>query len=427
LLIQFRTENHRSLRDEQVLSLTAATHLQDESSSIHVEGLDEALLPVVAIYGANASGKTNVLLALLFMGTAVVSSARQWDPKGGVPRSPFALNEAAGDAPSLYEADLLVEGVRMRYGFVVDDDMVLEEWLYAWPHGRRQLWFSREGGEFEFGREFKGHNKSIAEMTRPNALFLSAAAQMNHAQLMPLVGRFIVPAGLIAEAVPEHERDIGFAASFFRPLGEDQEDQSEADQRRREAVLSLLRAADLGIKDFVVVDPEEAVGGKVSAGGRSVLALRHRSIDPDGHFLPLELESGGTRKLVSLIPLLVTSLQLGYPMLLDELESSMHPLLAAEIIRIFQDPLLNPNHAQLILTTHDSTLLGNALGDPLLRRDQVWLTEKDSSGATTLYPLTDFHPRKTENLERGYLQGRYGGVPIPGSFAITPVDEVVPE
>lgn len=132
---------------------------------------------------------------------------------------------------------------------------------------------------------------------------------------------------------------------------------------------------------------------------------------------PVE-ESNGTQTLFHLALPVLRSLQRGGILLIDELERSLHPVLAKQIIDQFNDPTANPNNAQLIFTTHDTNLLGTTLGEPALRRDQVWLTEKDAEGATVLYPLTDYKPRKAENLERGYLQGRYGAIPFLGTSLV---------
>jgi hypothetical protein len=268
MLIQLRVENHRSLRDEQVLSMVAAD-LGDAGSErlIRAEGFEHALLPAVALYGANASGKSNVIGALAFMQRAVLESHRLWNPEGGAPQEPFALSTKANE-PSLYEVDIMLEGTRLRYGFVLSAGRIEEEWLYAWPRDRKQLWFEREGDAFRFGKALRGENEAIKALTRPNSLFLSAAAQNN---------------------------------------------------------------------------PEQ-----------------------------------------------------------------------------------NPRGAQLIFTTHDTNLLGGILDEPPLRRDQVWFTEKDKGGATHLYPLTDFHPREEENLERGYLQGRYGAIPFLGRLVSAP-EKAAPE
>jgi hypothetical protein len=147
--------------------------------------------------------------------------------------------------------------------------------------------------------------------------------------------------------------------------------------------------------------------------------VQHRSEHADA-WLPLEQESRGTLTLFRIGPVLVDVLRTGGVLVVDELEASLHPLLALNIVRRFNDPVANPRNAQLLFTTHDTHLLGTVLGEPALRRDQIWLTEKDPDGATALYPLTDYKPRKSENLERGYLQGRYGAIPFLGH--LVPVD-----
>jgi AAA15 family ATPase/GTPase len=132
--------------------------------------------------------------------------------------------------------------------------------------------------------------------------------------------------------------------------------------------------------------------------------------------LPLEDESRGTQTLFRLALPILQTIEEGGILLVDELEASLHPKLAQEIVRQFNDPAANPRNAQLIFTTHDTNLLGTTMGEPALRRDQVWLTEKNNEGATVLYPLTDYKPRKAENLERGYIQGRFGAIPFLGGF-----------
>lgn len=174
----------------------------------------------------------------------------------------------------------------------------------------------------------------------------------------------------------------------------------------------LLRAADVGIADFRVSNPR---GNKSGADQRRI-ELRH-DVGEDDAWLPLEQESAGTRALFRLGPAVIRALASGTPLVVDELESSLHPLIALEVVRLFNDPDANPHDAQLLFTTHDTNLLGTILGAQPLRRDQIWLTEKDPKGGTNLYPLTDFKPRKLENLERGYLQGRYGAIPILGALA----------
>ena len=176
---------------------------------------------------------------------------------------------------------------------------------------------------------------------------------------------------------------------------------------------TLLRNADLGILDLRVNKSEsDDLPRRSRTRG---IQLKHQS-EFDDAWLPLEDESRGTQTLFRLALSILQAIEEGGILLVDELEASLHPALAQQIVRQFNDPVANPRNAQLIFTTHDTNLLGTTLGEPALRRDQVWLTEKDNEGATVLYPLTDYKPRKAENLKRGYLQGRYGAIPFLGDF-----------
>jgi hypothetical protein len=177
---------------------------------------------------------------------------------------------------------------------------------------------------------------------------------------------------------------------------------------------NLLKKADIGIVDLRV---EKNKSDDTRRRLVPNFSLKHQS-DSDDAWLPLKEESQGTRTLFHMALPILRVIQGGGSLLIDELERGLHPALAQQIIRQFNDPEANPKNAQLIFATHDTNLLGNALGEPVLRRDQVWLTEKDAEGATVLYPLTDYKPRKAENLERGYLQGRYGAIPFLGDFLV---------
>jgi predicted ATPase len=422
VLIEFRVENHRSIGSEQVLGLQATTRETADSVSRLVAGLTEQLLPAVALYGANASGKTNVLRALEFMSDAVTTSYRRWDPEEGVPREAFAWGKMQKE-PSTFEAHFVIDGIRHEYGFVADDLRFLEEWLFVYPNGRKQAWFERDGDEFKFSENFRGENATVKEVTRPNALFLSTAAQLQHKQLLPIFHWFrrilsfdILTVGRARNAVVAYR---GLPPTLPYWLRRSSEAALSVDEERDEKAAKfrqLLRQADVGILDFRI-EPAAAVWSgdeneSVAQPIRDVEFL-HKSSAHEA-WLPLDQESDGTRTLVSLAPGIIDALRLGSVLLVDELESSLHPLLAMKLIQLFNDPKTNPKNAQIIFTTHDTNLLGNVAGDALLRRDQIWLTEKNDEGATTLYPLADYKPRKAENLERGYLQGRYGAIPFLG-------------
>lgn len=421
MLLQFCVENHRSLRDEQRLTLTAASLADRSDVQLHrFPTLEDPVIPAAAIYGANASGKTNVLHALASMRSAVLMSHRLWEPESGTPQQPFALDERAA-APSRFEVDVLVDGARHRYGFVLSSERVEEEWLYVWPNGRRQTWFKRTAGDFDFGRHFQGENETIKGLTRTNSLFLSAAAQNNHVAILPLFSWFRRLA-----TVMRGGRETGGVLSarspmltelFSRQLSLLQED-NDALRRDREALVRLLHAADTGIVDIKIDDRDGSFPERASSMSRRRpnLLFKHRSTTGHDAWLPLEAQSAGTITLLDIGLSLIRCLRQGGVLCVDELEASLHPILALELLRLFHDKDENPSHAQLLFTTHDTNLLGNILGSSPLRRDQIWFTEKDDHGATHLYPLTDFHPRKEENLERGYLQGRYGAIPFLGKL-----------
>lgn len=424
MLIQFRVENHRSLCEEQVLSMVAAgTGEPGDERLIRRAGLEEALLPAVALYGANASGKTNVIGALKFMMEAVRESQRLWEPDSGTPQEPFALSSKAGE-PSLYEVDFLLDEVRYRYGFVLSATRIDAEWLEVWREGQKRSLFEREADVFSFSEDLPGENEAIKALTRPNSLFLSAAAQNNHKALSSVFGWF--SAASFSNRNAPFQRVSSSEASILGHLFNMERQRSLVQEenalihRQRDAVIQLLRSADTGIIDIKVFQEDGAetqVQAKSWPGRQSEIYLRHRTEDAAREsWLPLTVQSAGTITLLNMAIPVLAALVRGGLLCVDELEANLHPMVALEIVRLFNDPKQNRHGAQILFTTHDTNLLGNVVGEPALRRDQVWLTEKDQKGATHLYPLTDFHPRADENLERGYLQGRYGAIPFLGQL-----------
>jgi hypothetical protein len=389
MLIRFRASNFRSLRDEVELSMVASSE-DDPASVVPCEALGLSLLRVAAIYGANAAGKSNVLAAMAFMSEAVRDSRRVWKPEGPIPCQPFLLDQ--NEDPSFFEADFFLEGVRYRYGFRLDSQSILGEWLYAYPSRRSQRWFSREeDAAFTFGKQLKGHHRAIEPLTRKNTLFLSVAAENNHPALSPIYT-------WLARNLHMTNRELYRTLTIWT-LGKGRDEDFQA------RLLHFLTQADLGIVGWDISRREP--------GRREFpeIELRHRSgSEAQEISIPFREESQGTQAWFTLGAMLLRTLDSGAVLTVDELDASLHPHLALEVVRIFQDPARNPRNAQLIFNTHDTNLLRS------LRRDQIWFVEKDEGGATHLYPLTDFKPRKGENLERGYLQGRYGAIPFLGDL-----------
>jgi predicted ATPase len=402
VLLRFRVANHRSIRDECELSLIGPDHGDGNArvTGLRHDGHNVSALPVLGIFGSNAAGKSNMLSALSDMRHAVRTSFADWTKSPGVPREPFKLAPACAEETSLYEVDLSLgrSGTRFTYGFELSDERVEAEWLHAYPGGKRETWFDREagrpdaeGGEFVFeGEGFKGNRELLVSVTREDALFLSTAATLNDPQLSALHRWFLDNLWLVTPG-----EDVGHRTRWTLDLIE-----QNAKDGYRERILHLLAAADLGVTGLEV-DPETGA-----------VRLRHRTAN--GTDTPLDFlteESFGTHAWFAFLGPMFTVLDKGAVLLVDELDSSLHPTLAAEVVRIFQDPKANPRNAQLIFTTHDATLLGSEVLDRPLAREQVWIVAKDRSGATEIYPLTAAHPKDGENLERGYLRGRYGGVP----------------
>jgi hypothetical protein len=396
--------NHRSIRDEHELSLIATEFNEGSArdAGLQHRGRQVLALPVLGVFGANASGKSNVISGFRFMREAVLSSFADWaKTPGHVPRQPFKLDLSCRSETSLFEVDVVLgrDPIRYTYGFELSDDRVEAEWLHAYPHGRRNVWFDREadrpeseGGEFIFkGTGFKGRRDDLVALTRPNALFLSVGATLNDPQLSALYRWFADNLWLVTPGA-----DVGERMRWTRRILLRDSNQTGKYQRR---ISQLLEVADLGVT-------------RLEANEKTGIRLWHRT--PDGGEVPLDLlteESLGTHSWLAFLGPMLVTLDEGSVLLVDELDSSLHPTLAAEVVRLFQDPDSNPHGAQLIFTTHDATLLGNAVLDRPLDRDQVRFTVKKRSGETELYPLTEAKPRREENLERGYLRGRYGGVP----------------
>ena len=364
---------------------------------VNVPRYDLDLLRCSAIYGPNASGKSNVFGALAFMIAAIRDSHRVWTPDAEIPRTAFLLESSYFHAPSTFVVDFLVADVHYEYGFEVDSARVLREWLFAFPRNRKQEWFTRDvhrDKEFNFSRHMSGENRAISGLTRPNSLFLSAAAQNNHTLLLP-IHQWLTESTVV-------DRTARFIAEFNA-------DQACKDSSIRAGVLKLLRTADLGIVDMEVVESDHtSLWDQLFNRDVREVRLHHRAaqgstVTP----LPFESESDGTRTLFTFAAPIVLKLRDGGVLVVDELDRSLHPHLAMHIVRLFNDPETNPKNAQLIFNTHDTNLLDTSL----MRRDQIWFTEKGDDGATRLFPLTDYRARKSENIERGYLQGRYGAVP----------------
>ncbi len=412
MLLRFSVSNHLSLRDSQELLFTTSS-LKDKT-----EGLIDcavaprgSILPAVVIFGANASGKSNLVHALRAMQQMVLFSHTHGEPRGGVSRHAFRLDASYPHKPSHFEIDFVCEDVRYHYGFKADDTAFLSEWLYAIPKSHRRTLFEREGNDFRFGRELKGQNNTIAGLTRSNSLYLSAAAQNSHERISSLFEYF---RSLHCLMRIDSGNDYWFrnkeidtrVIDFLGKL-----DTGICDYRRRE---TELPAESRALRELVRKLTSTPDLNENEADKRGTFELAHQSRDGEPVYLDLGMESAGTQRLLVMLSRAYRSLDAGAPLVIDELDVSLHTLASAAVLQLFCSPETNPNGAQLIATTHDTNLMRWAG----LRRDQLWFTEKDEDGATLLYPLTDIRTRRSDNLEKGYLQGRYGAVPFDDPISV---------
>ena len=416
MLVEFSVENFRSIKEEARLSLVAGPAKERVESHVvrsapRKGGGSTALLRSAAIYGANAAGKTNLLRALATMQSIVVDSNR--DP-GSIPVTPFLFDPACRQEPSTFEIIFLVDGVRYQYGFSVTSDRVIDEWLYASPLGRIQLWFQRSPNTWKLGDKLSGDREVWRRATRPDALFLSTAISLNSEQLRPVFDWF------------QQNLHMALAGSWNNSFS-----MYKCREDGGSGIIDFLQAADLGITDLRLTEQEfrpemipedipsevkEQVIKNLSGEKFPELWLKHDAGYAKSTELNISEESDGTQKIFALAGPWIDTLQNGHVIVVDELHDNLHPTLVRFLIEQFHDPKVNVGGAQLVFSTHDTSILSQ----DVFRRDQIWFCERNHRQETRLFPLTDFRPRKgIENLERAYLTGRYGALPYVDTVVAT--------
>jgi hypothetical protein len=353
------------------------------------------------------------------MRAVVAESATVIQPGQTYNVPPFKLDAVSAQQPTEFEITFLLSGVRHQYSFSMTAQRIVSESLLVYRSSKPTQLYSRQHVDgdrydYEFSTYLTGPRKLWQESTRPNALFLSMAAQLNSEQLSPVFNWIVrsitfLPAG--ATVLPEYTTAL------------------LATEQGRASIREFLSAADISIADVQAVPRKgmqaqwvmSASGLQASQEEREFLMPVFEHSTPKGSAkFELHDESEGTQRLYGLIAPVLDCLREGRVLVVDELDSSLHTLLVRRLITLFHTPELNPNGAQLIFSTHDTSLLDHTL----FRRDQIWFTEKDADQATRLYPLTDFSPRKQEAWERGYLAGRYGAVPFFSHWPIQGKAEV---
>ncbi len=409
MLIQFNFKNFKSFRDDATLDLSAAKMSEFNDRVINIGS--ERILPVAAIYGANASGKSNVYSAFEYMVEYVINSLHLGDdPKrfNDNRPTPFLFDSVSEYAESSFEVYFTISGDKTEksynYGFCIGKEGVTEEWLnYKAKSARKYtpiFYRSVKENELDLAGLPKSAKNNIEVALDKQVLIVSLGAKLK-IDKCKMVRDWFLNNGFA---------DFGNAfTNFF--LSRRLPEGFAEDKAVQQKVVQYFSSFDENIKGFTV---EEVPAEGDSKESTFKINSLHKKIDSDEVAeIPLGMESAGTLKMFALYPELQEVLQKGSVYFIDELNARLHPLLVRNFILIFLNPEVNVNHAQLIFTTHDTWQLSNQL----LRRDEIWFTEKDSDGVSTLYSLADFVDedgskiRKDESYEKNYLLGKYGAIP----------------
>lgn len=416
MLIQFSFKNYKSFREEVTLDLSA-TKITEFSERVVTAG-GEKILPVAAIYGANASGKSNIYNALAYMSEYVADSFKYGGEEKKFERyrpTPFLFDSTSADADSTFEVYFTIPEDKnertYNYGFCVDKEGVTEEWFNSKAKSARKFsrvfYRNRNEEELDLSGLPKNSRENIKIALEKQVLVASLGAKLKISKCKIIRDWF-----LMNEFADFGDPFTNIFLSHRLPGG------FVDDKRIQKKVIEFFSSFDEQIKDFKVEKvPSE---GEVQEDQYTIKAL-HKKIDSDEMAeIPLGAESAGTLKMFALYPELQEVLEHGSVFFIDELNARLHPLLVRNFLLTFLNPEINVNHAQLVFTTHDTWQLSNQL----LRRDEIWFVEKDGRGVSTLYSLADFvdedgsHIRKDENYEKNYMIGKYGAIPTLKSMDI---------
>lgn len=419
MLIEFSVKNYRSFWESQAISMAAGPAKELIEENTFASSLPELprMLRSAVVYGPNGGGKSNLIKALNFMQEFVLLSAKESQEGERIDLKPFLLHPEGSSLPSEFEVVFIEDGMRYQYGFAATNNQVTHEWLLAFPGNRSQRWFERsydpkkEKEEWYLGAKLTGQKKIWQTSTRSNALFLSTAVQLNSEQLKPVFNWFQklvvighgerIERGFTASSCEDNEgcADI---LQFLKNAGIDVDGISIKEKKIDELKFPSDMPDEL--QRFIQKDLKDKSFKEVY--------FKHKFADSKEALFPLLDESDGTQKLFAYAAPWLDLLQNGRVLVVDELDNSFHPHLVRYLLKLIHNSKKNTANGQLIFSTHDTSILDAKV----LRRDQVWLMEKDDIQATRLYPLSDFHPRKNEALEKGYLQGRYGALPYIGDI-----------
>lgn len=423
MLIQFTVDNFRSIKDPVTLSMISGTNNMKNVFPAR----NYPLLSSAVIYGANASGKTNVLKAFGFMRAMVLNTKKVIQSTDTLLHEPFRLSTETESASSSFEAVFFVissdKTIKYRYGFEADNASIYSEWLFADEKGKEARLFYRdvENNEFYVNTEKFKEGHGLKDKVLPNSLFLWKCDQ---------------DGGAISKAILNWFKNAnvidGVKSSDYVTFTLDQMSKDDF----KSEIVKMVCVADLGINDVLIEENEvpqdeleklkfpEEILSQIRAAKSPLIKVDiktvHNKYDEKDKFIGTEKfdlsndESEGTKKYFSISAPFLDTLKNGNILIIDELDCSLHPMLTTSLISMFNNPKINTQNAQLIFTTHDT----NLLNQQLFHKSQIWFTEKDMYGATHLNSLAEYkNVRPTDNIEKHYVQGKYGAIPYLGTFA----------
>ena len=425
MFLQFSVNNFRSIKDTVTFSMATASKEKDNNNFFTIKNYE--LLSSAVIYGANASGKSNILKAMAFMANVVLNKAKVIQSTDTLSHDPFRLNTTTQDASSTFEMVFFIGEVKYRYGFEADSTTVYSEWLFEDTKGKEAKLFYRDSEEehyvnaTRFSEGFIFFDKSTSKIkVSKNQLFIWKCDREDDGEISKSILHWFSRFNLI-----DGLNHSGYMSYTMKKM---------EDIEFKNKIISLVKTADTGIENIdvqtedVSLDvlekmplPDKLKEEILKDGGLQSIAVHtyHKKFNENNDEIGTMIfelddeESVGTQKFFKISAPILNTLQEGKILMIDELDASLHPVLTKHLINLFHDKTINTKNAQLIFATHDT----NLLKPYIFRRDQIWLTEKDKYGATDIYSLANFKGvRSNEDFEKQYIQGKYGAIPYLGKF-----------
>lgn len=421
MLINFTFGNFRSFRDEKTLSMEATSNSEHKESLINVGNYN--LLPIAVMYGANSSGKSNVIKAFIFFKYMILESIKN-DRDSKLDFDSFKLDETSKESPMTFEIQFIIDTKTYRYGFESNENEIIAEWLFEKGNKKENILFDVEKGEIDIDEKKFSEARGFENIFLGNKLFLPLVAQQSK---KPNISKKIMQwfefslntisginsrgyEGFTLDMLGKRQKGYNNAIGFFKKLDLGFSDYKIEEHKAAEIKKEIAQKGNKKIEEELSQIPDDAV--MVNTFTQHTVRLKNGE-KTTVFFNEDDMESEGTKKIISLSGPIFDTLKEGSVIIIDELDAKLHPFLTREIIKLFTNKDNNPNGAQLIFATHDTNLLDLSI----LRRDEIWFTEKDENESSDLYSLAEFKQadgskiRKDASLEKNYINGRYGAIP----------------